>query len=85
MARSSSPADPPPPFAAAWIQQWREAAVALVEQKAHELRTMNDEEARAATDALVELGAMLPLSPERERDSGLVIQQALFHRKAPPE
>ena len=39
---------------------------------------MSDEEALAATDALLDLGASLPLSTEREGTSGLVIQQGLF-------
>jgi len=60
------------------MAQWRAASVALAEQKAIELRTMSDEEALAATDALLDLGASLPLSTEREGTSGLVIQQGLF-------
>lgn len=67
------------------MQQWREAAVALSEQKAHELRTMTDEEALAAIHALLDLGASMPLSPERQMTSGLVIQQALFHSGADRE
>jgi hypothetical protein len=65
------------------MAQWRGAAVALAEQRARELRALTEEDARAAIVALLDLGASLPLSPERERTSGLVIQQALFHRKRP--
>lgn len=61
------------------MQQWRDASVALAEQKALELRTMTDEQALAATLALLEVGASLPIPPEREMTSGLVIQQALLH------
>ena len=71
-------------FAQAWMAQWWGAAVALAEQRIRELRALTDEEARAATLALLDLGAALPISPEREKTSGLVIQQALFHRKRTP-
>jgi hypothetical protein len=71
-------------FAQAWMAQWRGAAVALADQRVRELRALTDEDARAAIVALLDLGASLPISPEREKTSGLVIQQALFHRKRPP-
>jgi hypothetical protein len=71
-------------FDKAWMAQWRGAAVALAEQRIRELRALTDENARAAIATLLDLGASLPLSPERERTSGLVIQQALFHRKHLP-
>ena len=71
-------------FDRAWMAQWRDAAVALAEQRIRELRTLTEEDARAATLALLDLGASLPISPEREKTSGLVTQQALFHRKHPP-
>ena len=66
------------------MAQWRGAAVALAEQRVRELRALTDEEARTAIAALLDLGASLPISPEREKTSGLVIQQVLFHRKRPP-
>lgn len=72
-----------PPFAAEWMQQWRSAGVALAEQRADELRAMTDEQALAASEALLEIGASLPLSPERWTTSGLVIQQALLHGRKP--
>jgi hypothetical protein len=65
------------------MAQWRAAAVALAEQRARELRALTEEDARAAIVALLDLGVSLPISPERERTSGLVTQQALFHRKRP--
>ena len=71
-------------FARAWMAQWRGAAVALAEQRIRELRALTDEDARAATLALLDLGASLPIPPDREKTSGLVIQQALFHRKRAP-
>lgn len=71
-------------FDQAWMAQWRSAAVALADQRVRELRALTDEDARAAIATLLDLGASLPISPEREKTSGLVIQQALFHRKRPP-
>lgn len=67
-------------FGPAWMAQWRGAAVALAEQRARELRALTEEDARAAIMALLDLGAS-HIPPESERTSGLVIQQALFHRK----
>ena len=72
-------------FDKAWMAQWRDAAVALAEQRIHELRALTEEDARAAIAALLDLGGSLPLPPEREKTSGLVTQQALFHRKRPPD
>jgi hypothetical protein len=66
------------------MAQWRGAAVALAEQRIRELRALTEEDARAAVTTLLDLGTSLPLSPERETTSGLVIQQALFHRKRLP-
>ena len=68
-------------FDRAWMAQWRSVAVALAEQRICELRALTEEDARAGTLALLDLGASLPISPEREKTSGLVTQQALFHRK----
>ena len=66
------------------MAQWRGASVALAAQRNHELRSLSDAEAQAAIGALLDLAAALPIPPEREMTSGLVIQQALFHRKRPP-
>ena len=71
-------------FAQAWMAQWRGAALALAAQRAHELALLTDEEVRDAIAALLDLGASLPVPPEREQTSGLVAQQALFHRRRPP-
>jgi len=66
------------------MAQWRGAAVALAEQRVRELRALTEDDARAAIAALLDLGAASPVPPEREKTSGLVTQQALFHRKRPP-
>jgi hypothetical protein len=68
----------------AWVTRWREADLALAEQRARELREMTDEQALAAAEALLSLALVVPLAPSRLADSGLVRQQALFHRHAPP-
>jgi hypothetical protein len=59
---------------------WRAAARALEAQRTSELRDLTDDAARAATLALLELGASTPLPPERVSSSGLVEQQAILHR-----
>jgi hypothetical protein len=66
----------------AWMAQWRAAGVALAEQRKHELRAMSAGEALAASEALLSLALLIPLSPSRSTGSGLVRQQALFHRRA---
>jgi hypothetical protein len=63
-----------------WLRQWEAAGPALAEQRARELREMSEEQARGAADALLALGAALPLDPARRIHSGLVEQQTLFHR-----
>jgi len=62
------------------MTQWRRAAVALEEQRRRELRALSDREALAASDALLSLATVLPRNTNRLTDSGLVRQQALFHR-----
>jgi hypothetical protein len=65
----------------AWLAQWRSAAAALDEQHKLELRTLVESEALAASDALLSLALLVPIDPARLTDSGLVRQQALFHRR----
>jgi len=71
---------PDPALERAWMTQWRVAAVELAEQRRRELRELSPVAALAASDAVLSIGASLSLSPARHRDSGLVQQQALFHR-----
>ena len=49
----------------AWMMQWRRAAVALEEQRGRELRALTDQEALAASDALLSLATALPLDTNR--------------------
>jgi hypothetical protein len=65
----------------AWMEQWRSAAKALEEQRKQELGAMSDAEALAASEALLSLALVVPINPDRLTDSGLVQQQALFHRR----
>ena len=65
----------------AWMGQWRRAGPALEAQRRQELRAMSEAEALAASEALLSLLAVVPVDPNRLTDSGLVRQQALFHRR----
>jgi hypothetical protein len=66
--------------AAAWLAQWEAARAALAEQRGRELAEMTAAQALAAADALLALGAGLPLDAARQASSGLVEQQALLQR-----
>ena len=63
-----------------WLQQWSNARTALAQQKKEELRAMTQKQALAASDALLNLGAVSKLNPSRAFTSGLVEQQALFQK-----
>jgi protein-disulfide isomerase-like protein with CxxC motif len=67
-----------------WARQWKEAGPALAAERRKELRHLSDERALAASEALLSLVIPSTLSPRRRRWSGLVEQQALFHRRASP-
>lgn len=67
-----------------WMRQWRSASVTLEEQRRKELREMSAQQALAAADALLSLAPLVALHPARLTDSGLVRQQALFHRRVAP-
>lgn len=62
-----------------WLRQWHAAAVALKEVKAAELRAMTDQEALAASEALLSLAQSSYVAPWREKWSGLVEQQRVLH------
>lgn len=63
-----------------WIRQWLSAGPALQERRARELRALTDERAVAAADALLDIGAALPLPESRRAWSGMVEMQRLFQR-----
>jgi len=67
-----------------WLRQWNEAGPALAAQRREELFHLSDERALAASEALLSLATSVTLSPGRRHWSGLVEQQALFHRRPSP-
>lgn len=71
----------PSPQAVAWMGQWKGAGPALAEVRRREVRDLSDAEALAATEELLSLAGCSPYPPERLVSSGLVAQQALFHRR----
>jgi hypothetical protein len=67
-----------------WLRQWNDAGHALAANRREELLHLSDERALAASEALLSLVTTVTLSPRRRRWSGLVEQQALFHRRLSP-
>jgi len=65
-----------------WIAQWQAARAALRAQRATELAALSDDQALEAADALLTVASSVGLPPAARASSGLVQQQALFHRKA---
>jgi hypothetical protein len=65
-----------------WIAQWQGARAALRAQRASELAALSDEDALVAADALLTIASVAGVAPASPTSSGLVQQQALFHRKA---
>jgi hypothetical protein len=63
-----------------WMQQWRIAEHELRKEKARHLRSMDAEQARAATRAVLSLAAGATVPAWRWRTSGLVEQQRWFQR-----
>lgn len=63
------------------LRQWSDAGPALAANRRKEFRHLSDERALAASEALLSLVTTVTLSPRRHRSSGLVEQQALFHRR----
>ncbi len=64
-----------------WMEQWKAAATALSEDHARRLAALSAEEALAASEAVLSLAGSTPVSAQRRVYSGLVEQQALFHRR----
>ena len=60
-----------------WMRQWREAAIYLDEGKRDELANMTEEEGWRAIESLLSLA---PHYRRLSRTSGLVKQQAGFHK-----
>jgi hypothetical protein len=67
-----------------WLRQWNDAGPALAANRRRELLQLSDERALAASEALLALVTTVSLNPQRLHSSGLVEQQALFHRRPSP-
>ena len=67
-----------------WMRQWNDAGPALAATRRMELMRLSDERALAASEALLSLVTTVTLNPRRFGWSGLVEQQALFHRRPSP-
>jgi len=61
-----------------WVQQWRETAIALDEVKRDELANLTE---RAAWRQIEGLLSLAPHYRRLSRTSGLVKQQAWFHKR----
>lgn len=68
------------PAALRWLEQWTSAGPALAELRRQRLRALTESQALAASEAVLSLATLGPVSPRRRTHSGLVTQQALFHR-----
>lgn len=66
----------------AYVKRWVETAGMLDELRWRELRKLDDAVALAATDQLIDAALRVSMPPARRAWSGLVTQQALFHRLA---
>jgi hypothetical protein len=67
-----------------WLRQWSEAGPALAANRRKELMHLSNERALAASEALLSLVTTVHPNPRRLRWSGLVEQQAIFHRRLAP-
>ena len=67
-----------------WLRQWNDAGPALAANRREELSHLSEECGLAASEALLSLVTTVSLSPRRLNSSGLVEQQALFHRRPSP-
>jgi hypothetical protein len=61
-----------------WMRQWREAAIMLDEVKRDELANLTEHEAWRQIEGLLSLA---PYYRRLSRTSGLVKQQAWFHKR----
>lgn len=64
-----------------YVKGWAETGRLLEEQRWRELASLTDEQALAASNALILAALQVPLPEARQTWSGLVEQQALFHRR----
>jgi hypothetical protein len=64
-----------------YVRQWAETGRLLEEQRWRALAELDPQTASAASDALIEAALTVPLPTSRRISSGLVAQQACFHRR----
>jgi AcrR family transcriptional regulator len=69
--------------ARSYVKRWAETGRLLEDLRWRELAQLDDKQALAATDALIDAALRVPLPPSRHSSSGLAAQQAAFHRLAP--
>ena len=77
---SNTVPSPSPEAARAYVKQWIRTGELLEAIRWRELATLDDARALDASDALIQSAQLVPLPPRRREWSGLVEQQALFHR-----
>lgn len=70
-----------PDMARAYVRQWIETGRLLEDIRWRELARLDPRQAIAASDALIDAALRVPLPLSRRHWSGLVEQQALFHRR----
>lgn len=66
-----------------WMQQWNSSARDLALQRSRDLSGLTDAEALAVAENLLSLVSPSEISIARLSWSGLVEQQAAFHRRSP--
>ena len=69
-----------PDRAGAWMRQWMAAGPALAAVRRREMGRLTDEEALRISELVLSAAAPGAVG-RRPEDSGLVVQQALFHRR----
>jgi len=67
-----------------WAHAWSTASAALTTHRIQQLQALSAEEAARAAENLLALAITFPLSPSRQRMSGLVEQQRYFCRARCP-
>jgi hypothetical protein len=65
----------------AYVRNWVETGRLLEELRWRELRALDDEAARLASDRLLAAASLVPLPPHRRQWSGLVELQDLLHTR----
>ena len=67
-----------------YVRQWLQTGRLLEEVRWRELREIDNDVALRASDMLIDAALRIAIAPSRRNSSGLVEQQAYFHRLARP-